>query len=321
MDRVSVFAPATVANLGPGFDHLGVAITGFGDLVTAEKKSTPGLELTEITGLGSGIPTEPEKNTAAIAAAEALRLLGYEGGVRLQLHKGLPIGSGLGGSAASAVAGAWAVFLLLGVHDKDLAFRAALAAEAQVSGNHADNVAPCIFGGLVLVDDDPARYQRLPVPRGLRLVVAVPSVQVITREARRMLPEQVSLSASSANSARLAAMVAAAYRGSVYDFAAAIRDEIVEPVRARLIPGFYDVKQAALQAGALACSISGAGPAVFAIVDSDEAGERVARVVRRAFAASRCDAVTKVVNVDRRGARSVTSRSTLRGAVWTASSL
>ena len=308
MDRVQVFAPATIANLGPGFDHLGIAITGLGDWVIAEKSPTGGVTLRGIHGLAEKIPSDPERNTATLAARAVLRALGRKEGVNLYLHKGLPIGSGLGGSAASAVAGAWAACMLFGEFDKELAFRAALEAEAAVSGNHADNVAPCTFGGLVLVNDDPTHYQRLPVPRGLRFVVALPSVRVITREARRLLPDHVPLSLSSSNSARLATMVAAVYRRSVRDFAAAIRDEIVEPVRARLIPGFYQVKRAALDAGALACSISGAGPAVFAIVDSRETGTRVAEAIRRSFSNFGCNSATLIAGADRKGVRCLSRR-------------
>jgi homoserine kinase len=308
MERVQVFAPATVANLGPGFDHLGVAISGLGDALLAEITPTGRVTLASVTGLTDGIPTDPEQNTASLAAKAALRLLGRKEGVNLHLHKGLPIGSGLGGSAASAVAGAWAVCCLFGRENKELAFRAALEAEAAVSGIHADNVAPCTFGGMVLVNEDPSHWERLPVPRRLRLVLALPSLKVITRHARQILPERVPLSASMANSARLATMVAAAYRGSVRDFAAAIKDEIVEPVRAHLIPGFYHVKEKALEAGALACSISGAGPAIFAVADDELIAQRVACSMKEAFAAFGCNAVAFVTRVDRRGVRVVSPK-------------
>ncbi|MDZ7373857.1 MAG: homoserine kinase [candidate division KSB1 bacterium] len=305
MNKVQVFAPATVANLGPGFDHLGLAVSGLGDTLIAERTDGEGVVLRRITGLTEGIPTDPDENTASLAVRAVFRQLGRGVGLNLYLHKGLPIGSGLGGSAASAVAGAWAACCLMGCPDKELAFRAALEAEALISGMHADNVAPCVFGGMVLVNDDPTQWQRLPVPRQLRLVLAVPSVQVLTRYARQILPERVPLAASSANSARLASMVAAAYRGSVRDFAAAIKDEIVEPVRACLIPGFYHVKEKAMEAGALACSISGAGPTVFAIADDERIAQRVAQAMQESFASCGCVARAFVTTVDRKGVRSL----------------
>ncbi len=306
-EHVRVFAPATVANLGPGFDHLGMAVTGPGDSVRAEITDATGVRLTKAAGQTWGLPKRPEENTATLAAAEALNLLGLrdEAGVDLELDKGLPVGSGLGGSAASAVAAALATTQLFSPGNLDVALRAALFAEAQVSGYHADNVVPCLFGGLVLVHGDSPDFVRIPTPEDLRLVLATPRLVLATRKAREVLPESVALSASSSNSARLGAMIAAAFQGQTVAFAQAVRDEIVEPARAPLIPGFRSVKKAALRAGAFACSISGAGPTVFAIVDSDISGRRVGEAMAEAFAQAGVDASYFVARVDTRGARQV----------------
>ncbi len=307
-EHITVFAPATVANLGPGFDHLGMAVTGPGDKIRAEVAAGQGVRLASVAGQIAGLPERSEENTATLAATEALRLLGLsrKANVVLHLEKGLPVGSGLGGSAASAVAAALATVQLFSPGDREIALRAALYAEAQVSGYHADNVVPCLFGGLVLVHGDSPEFVRIPTPEDLRLVLATPRLAVATRKAREVLPESVALSTSSSNSARLGAMIAAAFQGRTVAFAQAVRDEIVEPARAPLIPGFSGVKEAALEAGAFACSISGAGPTVFAIVDSDASGETVGKAMTAAFARAGVDANYFVARVDTEGARIIT---------------
>ena len=306
-EEVRVFAPATVANLGPGFDHLGMAVTGPGDVVTARAAKETGVRLEKVTGETRGLPDRGSENTATLAATKMIELLGFDGkiGVELSLDKGLPVGSGLGGSAASAVAAALATARLFSANEQELILKAALFAESRVSGYHADNVVPCLLGGLVLVHDERPDFVRIPTPPDLRLVLATPSLLLATRRAREVLPESVSLGTSSSNSARLGAMIAAAFQGQTAAFAQAVRDEIVEPARAPLIPGFQEVKRAALQSGAFACSISGAGPTVFAIVDSEVTGNRVGQAMVSSFARAGVQASFFVARVDTQGAREI----------------
>jgi homoserine kinase len=210
-DEVRVTAPATVANLGPGFDVLGIALAGAGDVVTARAVATPGVRIVRIEGDGGKLTNDPERNTAGIAAARTLALAGIDSGIELELEKGLPLGSGLGSSAASAAAAAYAVNCLVGspLRKTDL-IGPCLDAEAAVSGRHADNVTAALLGGLVLVRRvEPLDVLRLPVPEGLTIAVVTPRYEVSTKEARAVLPSSIPLGAHVRASADLAAFVGA----------------------------------------------------------------------------------------------------------------
>jgi homoserine kinase len=286
--EATAFAPATVANLGPGFDVLGLALAGAGDVVTARRARGRGVVAVTVSGDGGKLPLDPERNTAGIAARATLERAGVpEVGVELELAKGLPIGSGLGSSAASAAAAAFAVNLLLGAPlRKGELIEPCVEAEAFVSGRHADNVAAALLGGLILVRSlDPLDVVRLPVPDGLMVAVVTPEIEVSTRRAREVLPQQVPLASSVQNAASLAAFVAACHSGDLALVARAVRDEIVTPARAPLIPGCAAVIDAALTAGALGSGISGSGPSIFALCRSERSAHEVAAAMRRAFAA------------------------------------
>lgn len=305
MGEVKAFAPATVSNLGPGFDVLGVAMRQPGDTVVARVGTGPGVRLVRIAGDGGKLARDPEANTAAIAASAVLRRAGLKVGIDLELEKGLPIGSGLGSSAASAVAAAFAVNVLVGSPlRKQQLIEPCLEAEASVAGRHADNVAPCLLGGLVLVRSvDPIDVVRLPVPEGLMIVVCVPAFELATREARDALPAQVPLSAMVRNAANLSALVSALYGGDIDLIGRCIVDDVVTPARANLIPGAAEVMQAALARGALASSISGAGPTVFALCHSLSSAARVGRSMQEAFAHSGLEACVHVSPLDCPGVR------------------
>ncbi len=306
MDCVKVFAPATMANIGPGFDVLGLAVTGDGDIVEARKIDTPGVIIEAISGDGGRLPLAAAENTAGVAATEALKLAGSSTGVALKLYKGLPLGRGLGSSAASAAAAGWAVAILHDIADKLIFLPACLAAEATVSGYHADNVAPSLLGGLVLINGyHPLKVDTLPVPADLWIVLVTPDHEVSTAEARAVIPQMIPLEKAVANAGYLGAMVAASFKGDVVDFGRAIVDQIIEPARAHLIPGFLEVKEAALKAGGLGCSISGAGPTVFAISNSREIGQRIGYAMQRAFQGAGVSSVVNVASVDIQGARQI----------------
>ncbi len=310
MDSVTVFAPATVANLGPGFDVLGVAVEGMGDVVTARRLDGRAgvVVLEQVEGDGGRLPRDPTTNTAGIAARATLDLLGVEeAGVALALHKGLPLNSGLGSSGASAAAACWAVNALFGAPlSRTELLPAALEAEARVSGWHADNVAPALLGGFVLIHSyAPLDVIRLPVPEDLIFVLALPDCELPTQQARRVLPKTISLRDHVANSGHLAALVAGICTGNARLLGRAVQDQIVEPARASLIPGFARVKQAAIEAGALGCSISGAGPTLFAVTDDEATAQRVAEAMRAAFAEAGLTSHTHIGRVDREGARQI----------------
>lgn len=309
METVTVFAPASVANLGPGFDVLGVAVDGLGDWVTARILPRPGVVIEAIEGDDGRLSLDPTCNTCGIAAAEALKLIGMpEIGIGLRVRKGLPLGSGLGSSGASAAASAWAANVLLGqpLSKNDL-LHACLVAEAGVSGWHADNVGPSLFGGFVLVRSyDPLDVIELPTPYGLTFVLVTPDFELPTREARAAVPATLSIKQHIANSGNLAALIAALFGGSPMLLGRAMQDAIVEPARAPLIPGFAQVKAAALAAGALACSISGAGPTLFALTDDSAHAHLIASAMQASFREhASLSSRAHVARVDDAGARLV----------------
>ena len=283
--RVRVFAPATVANLGPGFDILGLALSGPGDTVTARVVPGRGVRIAAIHGDDGALPLDAEKNTAGIAAARVLERAGVDTGVELEIHKGLPIGSGLGGSAASAAAAAVAVNLLVGSPlRKTELVEPCIEAEGAVSGRHADNVAPALLGGLILVRAiDPPDLVRLPIPEGLTMAVVTPRFRLDTRASRDALPREVPLGKMVRNAANVAALASACFSGDLALLARCLEDFVVTPARAVLIPGCLDVIEAALATGALGSSISGSGPSLFALCRSERSATDAARAMSAAF--------------------------------------
>ena len=303
--QVRVFAPGSVGNLGPGLDILGLAVGGAGDIVAAERENRPGITLADPGH--AALPTDPTRHSAAIAAAAVLRQAGAGFGLTLRVTKGLPLAGGQGGSASSAVAGAVAANLLL---DRPLGTEAlllaALEAETAVAGRHADNIAPILLGGLVLIRSmEPLDVIRLPVPPALRVVLAHPERSMTTRDGRAMLPVSVGREDALHQAAQVGAIVAAAFRGDLALMGRAIDDRIAEPARAPALAGFREAKAAALSAGALGCSISGSGPTAFALVDSEAAGERVAAAMREAYRATGISCATRVAQADDQGARAL----------------
>jgi homoserine kinase len=308
--RVRVFAPATVANLGPGYDVLGLALSRPGDELEAELTDAPGVEIVEITGDQGALTRDSVKNVAGRAAADVLRRSGAQKGARLWLHKKMPLASGLGSSGASSAAGAVAVNELLGrpLSQGDVVL-AAMEGERSASGTpHADNVAPSVMGGIVLVRSyDPFEVLSLPVPENLHVVVVHPHCRVSTKDARRLVTGRTySLDAIISNLGNIAAFVAALSRGDLELLGRTVHDRLVEPLRAELIPGFAGVKASALASGALGCSIAGSGPSVFAFADSAAAAQRIGAAMQASFTESvrlASDLFTGKINVE--GARVV----------------
>ncbi len=304
--RARAFAPGSVGNVGPGLDILGLAIAGAGDEVLVERVDATGVAVRDAGH--PDLPTRADRNTAALAAAEVLRRAGSPvRGLAVSVRKGLPLSGGQGGSAASAVAAAVATNRLLGDPlDRLALLEACLAAEATVAGRHADNVAPSLFGGLVLVRSvSPLDVVCLPVPPELRVVLAHPDQRLRTRESRAVLPREVPLDVALAQAAQVAAMVAAFAAGDYALLGRALDDRIAEPARARLLPGFREAKAAALDAGALGASISGAGPTAFALVRGEDAARTVAAAMDAAYRAAGAIPQVRVAQVDRQGAREI----------------
>jgi homoserine kinase len=265
MSRATVFAPGSIGNVGPGFDILGLAIDGAGDTVTVELgKSGPVVVRGRDADL---IPTDPAKNAASIAASAMLK---NKEQLQVTIDKGLPVSGGLGGSAASSVAGAYAAALAMGANvSPEEIMMAALEGEMFVSGRHLDNIAPITLGGLVLSRSiDPIDAIRLAVPETWSVAVITPRVRIETKQARAILPQQWNRESWIQQMANTAALVTAFASGDGQLARRALDDRYAEPRRAPMIPRFPEVKQAALDAGAFGCSISGSGPTIFAIVDA-----------------------------------------------------
>ncbi len=285
-DQCRAFAPGSIGNLACGFDVLGLALEGPGDEGMARRVPEPGLRSTAIGGDGGRLSREVEENTAGAAVRSLLADVEIRGGVELELHKGLPLAGGMGGSAASAVAAVVAVNELLGAGlAPDALLRHALVGETEAAGAPSpDNAAPSLLGGLVLVPSwEPLRAIQLEVPRDLVAVHVHPHMEVETEGARRILGDQVYLPDAIAQWGNTAALVAGLYREDWDLIARSVEDRVAEPLRSPAVPGFQEVKDAALTAGALAASLSGSGPSLFALCRGRERAEAVGEKMVRAF--------------------------------------
>jgi len=303
----TAFAPASVGNVAVGFDILGHTVAALGDRVTVTRRAQPGVSIRSITGVVVDLPLAAEKNTAGMAALALQRELGLPFGFDLDVVKGIPLGSGLGGSAASAVAAVVAASALVAEPpDRTQLLKFAMQGEAVASGSvHVDNIAPSLFGGLVLtVGIDNPHVKQVPVPEAVRCVLVHPHMVLATREARAILGKTVALADVIWQQANLAGFLAGCYTSDLPLIRESLLDVIIEPQRQVLIPGFAAVKHAALAAGALGCSISGAGPTVFAWAEEQDAANVRAGMVA-AFRAHGLDSDSWVSTIDREGARLV----------------
>ena len=305
--RVTAFAPATVGNVGIGFDILGHTVQSVGDRVTATRSATPGVRILSIGGVHADLPREAERNTAGKAVMSLWQSSGAAGGVELEIDKGIPLGSGLGGSAASAVAAVVAANALLDQPRPPLELlKCAMHGEQVASGSiHVDNIAPSLFGGLVLtVGVDNPRIKQIPVPAPIRCVLVHPHMILSTREARGILSRTVTLSDFVWQTANLAGFISGCYSDDLDMIRDSFEDVVIEPQRQALIPGFRDVRAAAMEGGALGCSISGAGPTVFAWCEATRA-DAIRDAMASAFASHGLTTDRWVTSIEPVGARVV----------------
>ena len=286
---IRAFSPASVGNVGVGFDILGHVIEGVGDTVTVRRIATPEVRITAIRGATVDLPLDAPGNTAGaslIALREALALpFGFE----VEIDKGIPLGSGMGGSAASCVAALVAANALLDVPlPREALYPFALAGEAVASGGrHGDNLGPMLLGGLVLATAE--HLVKVPVPEAWHSVLVHPEAILETRRARAVLQGDYALGEFVAQSANLALVLAGCHAGDAGLVRAGLKDVLVEPRRAPLIVGFAAAKQAALEAGAMGASISGAGPSVFGWFETRAQAEAAAPAIQAAFSAAGFD--------------------------------
>ncbi len=310
---IRAFAPATVSNVGPGFDCFGFSIGEPGDEVAARISDKPGVRILSIDGMAGTLPLDAARNTASVAAGAVLEAypdISAGTGLELVVTKGLPAGSGLGSSAASAVGGAVAAMGALerfrGLpHDEDLVFEAAMAGEMVASGSrHGDNVAPSLFGGFVVVQSvDPLRVARFQPALECHVSVVLPDLYVPTKVAREVLPRQVELSGAVRNWANASSLVYALLTGDGDLLRHVVEDHLVEPHRSKLIPGYEAVKKAALDAGAWAVAITGSGPALFALSPNEAIARAAGDGMRGAFEAESIGSTVLVTTISSAGAR------------------
>ena len=298
MKGATVFAPGSVGNVGPGFDILGLAIDGIGDRVTVELGKTGPVIVRGVDA--ELVPTDPARNAAAIAASALLSKQPFQ----VTIEKGIPVSAGLGGSASSSVAGAYAAALASGDPvTREAIMLCALEGEIAVSGRHLDNIAPITMGGLVLSRSiDPIDVIPLPAPQNWSIALITPRVRIETKQARAILPQKWERESWIQQMANTSALIVAFSTGDGALARRALDDLYAEPRRAPMIPHFYDVKRAALDAGAFGCSISGSGPTIFAIVDASTS-RNCAEAMRRAM--GNVPSEVRVAGIARQGAHPI----------------
>lgn len=282
---IRVFAPATVANVACGFDIFGFALDRPGDEIEMAFKESSGVEISAVTGDEGRLPLDPNKNTAGVAAIKLLEYLKCNQGISIALHKKMPIGSGLGSSAASAVGSVYALNQLLGTPLSSIELLPfALEAEKAACGSaHADNAAPALLGGFTLIRSyQPLDVISIPVEIPLYCTILHPHMEISTAMARSVLKQEIQLAQHVKQSGNAAGLIAGLMKGDSSLIQNSLQDVIVEPVRAQLIPGFQSIKDAALQAGALGSSISGSGPSIFALSTDKQIAEAVGKEMEKA---------------------------------------
>lgn len=279
---IIAYAPASIANLGPGFDCLGLAVHGLGDLVKAELIEGSSLRISNMSGKADGIPLVAAKNTASVAVKALLKHIGVKIGISLEIEKGIPPGSGLGSSAASSAAAVFAVseLLKLKISKEELVSFAAQGEKASSGVAHADNVAPSLLGGFTIASPE-KKTVKIKVPQQLTMVLIKPHMTIETKRSRAVLPKNVSLALCSVQGSYVAGLVAGICLRDFSLIQTFLQDDILEPARKKLIPHFSFIKNLALEHGAIACSIAGAGPSMFVLAEGNGQATHISRVLKR----------------------------------------
>lgn len=303
---VRVFAPATVANVAVGYDILGFAIDKPGDEIIARWSDQPGLRITKINGTKKKLPLDPVKNTAGYGALKLLEDLDKtEVGIELEVYKKMPFGSGMGSSAASAAAGVLAVNELLGrpLQKRALAKYAVLGESAADGAIHGDNVIPSLLGGIILIRDNAScDFIKLPTPRGLTVFLIYPEIEILTKDARAVLSDQVELTQLIHQTGNMAGFVASLYTSDLELMKRSLKDHVIEPQRAQLIPHFYELQDIALKNGAMNYTISGAGPSMFGFAHNTLIAENVVTQITEYLASKKIKSTPYISPINNQGA-------------------
>ncbi len=305
-DGITVFAPATVSNVGPGFDLLGFALEEPGDIMEIRRNGTGRLVL--INESGCRIPDDPQTNVAALAAAALLEEAGINEGFDLVFKKKINPGSGIGSSAASCVAAVTGLNLLLGSPfrtEELLPF--AMEGEAAASGAwHADNVAPALLGGITLIRGyDPLDINHIPYPADLYCAIVHPALEIRTSESRKLIPSTVPLSSALAQAGNLAGLITGLITSDYGLISRSVSDQFAEPYRVSQLPGFMELKEQVLKSGALAFGLSGSGPSVFALTQGEEMAKKISAIMKAHFEAAGLISSAYSSRISREGAREI----------------
>jgi homoserine kinase len=305
MKAISAFAPATVANVSCGFDVFGFAVEQPGDEVTLTLNRSKEVTISKIEGDGGRLPVEAEKNTAGVAVLSLLKALDRNDGIEIALRKNLPLGSGMGSSAASAVAALVAANHLLGEpFSKRGLLPFAMEAERVACGSaHADNVAPSLIGGFVLIRGyEPLDVVSIPTPENLFCTLIHPQLELKTQDSRQVLRSSISLKDAVTQWGNIAGLIAGLMKPDFGLIGRSLKDVVAEPIRSLLIPGFDLIKEKAVEAGALGCGISGSGPTIFALSTELELAKRVGKVVQTEFLKLKLSSEIFVSRINTKGA-------------------
>ena len=282
---IHVFAPATVANVVCGFDVLGFAVNEPGDEVIMRLTDKSGITISKITGDNGRLPLDSAKNTVSVSVQHYLNSIGRNDiGLDIELHKKMPIGSGLGSSSASTVAGLFAIKTLLADDaDPSKLLPFAMKGEEMACGyGHADNVAPALFGGFVLIRSyEPLDVIRLPHPKNLHCAIVFPDVDVPTREARQIIRKNIQMKDAVTQWGNIAGLVSGLFMNDIGLIGRSMKDILVEPVRSMLIPDFYKMRDMAMELGAVSFGISGSGPSVFAFTEDADTAHRITQKLQQ----------------------------------------
>jgi homoserine kinase len=306
MKKIRAFAPATVANVSCGFDIFGFAVDQPGDEVVLTLTKDKDVTITTITGDEGKLSKDPQKNTAGVGVLTFLESVGLKQGVSIELHKKLPLGSGMGSSAASSVAALVGINKLVGepLNRKELLPFAMEAERVACGAAHADNVAPSLIGGFVLVRGySPLDVVSIPTPPNLFCVLVHPHVELKTSDSRQVLRSSISLKDAVTQWGNIAGLVAGLMKPDYGLISRSLKDVVAEPVRSVLIPGFDTIKELAVKEGALGCGISGSGPTIFSLCMEREQAARIGKVIQKQFSEYKLHSDVFVSKINQEGAR------------------
>jgi len=306
MKSIKAFAPATVANVSCGFDIFGFAVDAPGDEVILTLTDEPGVKISKITGDGGRLPLEADKNTVSVGIINLLKHVGSNQGVSIELHKKLPLGSGMGSSAASSAASLVGMNHLLGEplsRQELLPF--AMECERIACGSaHADNVAPSLLGGFILIRGyAPLDVVSIPTPQGLYCVLVHPHLELKTEDSRQVLRQAIALKDAITQWGNIAGLVAGLMKPDYDLIGRSLKDVVAEPIRSVLIPGFDAMKEAAAKAGALGSGISGSGPTIFSLCTDPAVAQKIGQAIQAEFTKFKVESEIYVSRINPEGAR------------------